>query len=203
MCHDHPWTLEPRNPHSIEEAQSPCFVPFESIWFAFLQQFLYFLSIFLTLKVYNMSLSYQALSQYRAVVCVSGLWMSREADVWTTRLAAKVGFPYDTSLMFFWEFYSMGMPMFARHPEWYKVAYNVALWFFRPWNLRCHLICGTGVSLVRSLGISEIMRAVQLKSWGQHTRPDLEQPRIFPEGINRLGAQKVLQIRVLKFMVCS
>lgn len=47
-------------------------------------------------------------------------------------LAAKVGFPYDTSLMFFWEFYSMGMPMFAGHPEWYKVAYNVALWFFRP-----------------------------------------------------------------------
>lgn len=43
-----------------------------------------------------------------------------------------MGFPYDTSLMFFWEFYSMGMPMFARHPEWYKVAYNVALWFFRP-----------------------------------------------------------------------
>ena len=54
------------------------------------------------------------------------LWMSRDADVWTKRLAAKVGFPYDTSLMFFWEFYSMGMPMFAGHPEWYKVA----LWFF-------------------------------------------------------------------------
>ena len=28
----------------------------------------------------------------------------------------KVGFPYDTSLMFFWEFYSMNMPSFAGVP---------------------------------------------------------------------------------------
>lgn len=72
-------------------------------------------------EVYNMSLSYQALSQYRAVV----------------------GFPYDTSLMFFWEFYSMGMPMFVPFDLWHR-------------------------------GI-----------FGQHTRPDLEQPRIFPEGKNQ------------------
>eukprot|EP00913_Durusdinium_trenchii_P017645 g16584.t1 len=70
-----------------------------------------------TEEVYNNSLSYQALSQFRAVV----------------------GFPYDTSLMFFWEFYSMNMPMFVPFDLWH-------------WGI-----------------------------FGQHTRPDLEQPRIFPE----------------------
>ena len=28
-------------------------------------------------------------------------------------MMTEVGFPYDTSLMFFWEFYSMNMPMFV------------------------------------------------------------------------------------------
>ena len=30
-----------------------------------------------------------------------------------TDCTGKVGFPYDTSLMFFWEFYSMNMPTFV------------------------------------------------------------------------------------------
>jgi len=49
-----------------------------------------------TKEVYNTSLSYSGLSQYRAVV----------------------GFPYDTSLMFFWEFYSMNMPVFVPFQLW-------------------------------------------------------------------------------------
>ncbi|CAJ1351401.1 unnamed protein product, partial [Effrenium voratum] len=70
-----------------------------------------------TEEVYNNTLSYQSLAEFRAVV----------------------GFPYDTSLMFFWEFYSMNMPMFVPFQLWH-------------WGV-----------------------------FGQHTRPDLEQPRIFPE----------------------
>ena len=53
-----------------------------------------------------------------------------------TRYRAVVGFPYDTSLMFFWEFYSMGMPIFV----------PMQLW---RWGI-----------------------------FGQHTRPDLEQPTL-------------------------
>ncbi|CAE7301556.1 unnamed protein product [Symbiodinium sp. CCMP2456] len=69
-----------------------------------------------TEEVYNNTLSYRSLAQFRAVV----------------------GFPYDTSLMFFWEFYSMNMPTFVPFQLWH-------------WGV-----------------------------FGQHTRPDLEQPRIFP-----------------------
>eukprot|EP00434_Breviolum_minutum_P029710 symbB.v1.2.026265.t1/scaffold2611.1/size89775/9 len=58
-------------------------------------QFTNLLNPHTTEEVYNNSLSYQALSQYRAV-----------------------GFPYDTSLMFFWEFYSMNMPMFVPFDLW-------------------------------------------------------------------------------------
>ncbi|CAE7707530.1 unnamed protein product [Symbiodinium pilosum] len=75
-----------------------------------------------TEEVYNNTLSYRSLSQFRAVV----------------------GFPYDTSLMFFWEFFSMNMPTFVPFQLWH-------------WGV-----------------------------FGQHTRPDLEQPRIFPdEGLVR------------------
>lgn len=49
-----------------------------------------------TREVYNSSLSYSSLAQYRAVV----------------------SFPYDTSLMFFWEFYSMNMPIFVPFQLW-------------------------------------------------------------------------------------
>ncbi|CAE7514041.1 RPL37A [Symbiodinium natans] len=69
-----------------------------------------------TEEVYNNTLSYRSLAQFRAVV----------------------GFPYDTSLMFFWEFYSMNMPTFVPFQLWH-------------WGV-----------------------------FGQHTRPDLEQPRLFP-----------------------
>eukprot|EP00439_Symbiodinium_sp_Y106_P036533 s2264_g4.t1 len=48
-------------------------------------------------EVYVDTLSYQSLSHYRAVV----------------------GFPYDTSLMFFWEFYSMNMPSFVPFQLWH------------------------------------------------------------------------------------
>eukprot|EP00931_Biecheleriopsis_adriatica_P123432 TRINITY_DN98479_c0_g1_i1.p1 TRINITY_DN98479_c0_g1~~TRINITY_DN98479_c0_g1_i1.p1 ORF type:complete len:697 (+),score=140.47 TRINITY_DN98479_c0_g1_i1:48-2138(+) len=74
-------------------------------------------------EVYNNSLSYTALSQFRAVV----------------------GFPYDTSLMFFWEFYSMNMPVFVPFQLWH-------------WGI-----------------------------FGQHTRPDLEEPRIFPSKADSEG----------------
>lgn len=47
-------------------------------------------------EVYNESLSYAGLGSYRALVC----------------------FPYDTSLMLFWEFYSMGMPIFVPRQLW-------------------------------------------------------------------------------------
>lgn len=47
-------------------------------------------------EVYNSSLSYASLAGYRAVV----------------------NFPYDTSLMLFWEFYSMGMPCFVPFELW-------------------------------------------------------------------------------------
>eukprot|EP00933_Yihiella_yeosuensis_P033557 TRINITY_DN27235_c0_g1_i1.p1 TRINITY_DN27235_c0_g1~~TRINITY_DN27235_c0_g1_i1.p1 ORF type:complete len:687 (+),score=79.33 TRINITY_DN27235_c0_g1_i1:83-2143(+) len=49
-----------------------------------------------TKEVYNFSLSYNSLSQFRAAV----------------------SFPYDTSLMFFWEFYSMNMPLFIPFQLW-------------------------------------------------------------------------------------
>ena len=37
----------------------------------------------------------------------------------------KVGFPYDTSLMFFWEFYSMNMPFFARISDDFRKRHSV------------------------------------------------------------------------------
>lgn len=49
-----------------------------------------------TQEVYNNSLSYANLAQYRAVV----------------------SFPYDTSLMFFWEFYSMCVPIYVPFQLW-------------------------------------------------------------------------------------
>lgn len=67
-----------------------------------------------TREVYNTSLSYASLAQYRAVV----------------------SFPYDTSLMFLWEFYSMNMPIFVPFQLWH-------------WGI-----------------------------FGQHTRPDLEEPTV-------------------------
>merc|ERR1711870_88645 len=50
-----------------------------------------------TREVYNTSISYLELAQYRAAV----------------------SFPYDTSLMFFWEFYSMNMPSFVPFQLWH------------------------------------------------------------------------------------
>jgi len=47
-------------------------------------------------ETYNRSLDYSTMAQFRAVV----------------------EFPYDTSLMFFWEFYSMNMPTFVPRALW-------------------------------------------------------------------------------------
>merc|ERR1711957_1003504 len=55
-----------------------------------------------TKEVYNTSLSYADLAQYRALI----------------------NFPYDTSLMLFWEFYSMGMPMFVPFQLWHWGIYG-------------------------------------------------------------------------------
>ena len=52
--------------------------------------------------------------------------MSRSISQWTT----EVGFPYDTSLMFFWEFYSMNMPTFAPLSEVCKSTVLFSFWSF-------------------------------------------------------------------------
>lgn len=75
--------------------------------------------------------------------------------------AAQVGFPYDTSLMFFWEFYSMGMPMFAGRPDMPRhrefssrlQGFNVHSCTSRVrFTLRCHFNCGTGEFLASTRG---------------------------------------------------
>ena len=44
-----------------------------------------------------------------------------------------MGFPYDTSLMFFWEFYSMNMPIFVRSPA-SKQPFSSAEVPFQLWH---------------------------------------------------------------------